>query len=62
VIRTRFLDSQPQSVVDYTLERIPMRRTGMLDEVAEMLAFIAWPVASFTTGFTYDLSGRQATY
>ena len=62
MIRTRFLDSQPRSVVDYMLEKIPMRRTGMLDETAETLAFIASPVASFTTGLTFDLSGRQATY
>ncbi len=62
VIRTPFLDSQPRSVVDYMLEKIPMGRTGRLDEVAEMLAFIASPVASFTTGFTFDLSGGRATY
>lgn len=62
VIRTPFLDSQPQSVVDYMLEKIPMGRTGSLDEVAEMLAFIASPAASFTTGFTFDLSGGRATY
>ena len=62
VIRTPFLDSQPQSVIDYMLAKIPMGRTGTLDEVAEMLAFIASPAASFTTGFTFDLSGGRATY
>ncbi len=62
VIRTPFLDSQPKSVIDYMLEKIPMGRTGTLDEVAEMLAFIASPAASFTTGFTFDLSGGRATY
>ncbi|WP_396667598.1 SDR family NAD(P)-dependent oxidoreductase [Microbacterium sp. R86528] len=62
VIRTPFLDSQPQEVVDYMLQKIPMGRTGTLTEVAEMLAFIASPAASFTTGFTFDLSGGRATY
>jgi len=62
VIRTPFLDSQPQSVIDYMLAKIPMGRTGTLDEVAEMLAFIVSPAASFTTGFTFDLSGGRATY
>lgn len=62
VIRTPFLDTQPSSVVDYMLEKIPMGRTGTLTEVAEMLAFIASPAASFTTGFTFDLSGGRATY
>lgn len=62
VIRTPFLDSQPESVVNYMLEKIPMGRTGELHEVAEMLAFIASPAAGFTTGFTFDLSGGRATY
>lgn len=62
VIRTPFLDSQPQEVLDYMLQKIPMGRTGTLTEVAEMLAYIASPVASFTTGFTFDLSGGRATY
>lgn len=62
VIRTPFLDSQPESVVNYMLEKIPMGRTGELNEVAEMLAFIASPAAGFTTGFTFDLSGGRATY
>ncbi|WP_061963180.1 SDR family NAD(P)-dependent oxidoreductase [Demequina aurantiaca] len=62
VIRTPFLDSQPQEVVDYMLAKIPMGRTGELTEIAEMLAFIASPAAGFTTGFTFDLSGGRATY
>lgn len=62
VIRTPFLDSQPQSVIDYMLEKIPMGRTGELDEVAEMIAFVISPAAGFTTGFTFDLSGGRATY
>ncbi|GAA3639353.1 SDR family NAD(P)-dependent oxidoreductase [Microbacterium awajiense] len=62
VIRTPFLDSQPQSVIDYMIEKIPMGRTGELSEVAEMIAFIVSPAAAFTTGFVFDLSGGRATY
>lgn len=62
VIRTPFLDSQPREVVDYMVSRIPMGRVGEVDEVAAMLAFMISPACSFTTGFTFDLSGGRATY
>ncbi|MDI6908188.1 SDR family NAD(P)-dependent oxidoreductase [Nocardioides sp.] len=62
VIRTPFLDTQPQQVVDYMTSRIPMGRTGTLEEVATMLAWMISPACSFTTGFTFDLSGGRATY
>jgi 3-oxoacyl-[acyl-carrier protein] reductase len=43
-------------------DKIPMQRCGTLDEVAAMAAFILSPEASFTTGFTFDLSGGRAVY
>jgi 3-oxoacyl-[acyl-carrier protein] reductase len=39
-----------------------MKRTGTVDEAAAMLAFIASRDCSFTTGFTFDLTGGRATY
>lgn len=62
VIQTAFLDSQPPEVLRYMTDKIPMRRTGTIEEVAEMLAFMVSPACSFTTGFTFDLSGGRATY
>lgn len=62
VIRTPFLDTQPAAVVDYMTARIPMRRTGTVTEVANLVAFVISPECSFTTGFTFDLSGGRATY
>jgi len=43
-------------------DKIPMRRNGTLDEFAHMAAFILSRENSFTTGFTFDLSGGRATY
>ena len=43
-------------------DKIPMRRCGELDEAAEMIAWIVSPACSFTTGFTFDLTGGRATY
>ncbi|MBZ8176654.1 SDR family oxidoreductase [Corynebacterium poyangense] len=44
------------------LERIPMGRVGEPAEVAEMIAFLASPSLSFSTGAVFDLSGGRATY
>jgi len=42
--------------------KIPMRRFMAIEELAAMVAWIASPECSFTTGFTFDLSGGRATY
>jgi len=44
------------------LNRIPMRRAGQPEEVAEMVLFLASPAVSFSTGAVFDLSGGRATY
>jgi len=62
VIQTPFLDTQPSEVIAYMTEKIPMGRAGTVDEVAELLGFMVSPACSFTTGFTFDLSGGRATY
>jgi 2-dehydro-3-deoxy-L-rhamnonate dehydrogenase (NAD+) len=43
-------------------DKIPMKRTGTVTEVAQLLAWIVSPECSFTTGFTFDVSGGRATY
>ncbi|RCW63817.1 SDR family NAD(P)-dependent oxidoreductase [Pseudorhodoferax soli] len=42
--------------------KIPMGRFLKIEEVAAMVAWIAGPDCSFTTGFTFDLTGGRATY
>lgn len=49
-------------VFDAIRAKIPMGRFGMPDEAAAMVAWIASSDCSFTTGFTFDLSGGRATY
>jgi 2-dehydro-3-deoxy-L-rhamnonate dehydrogenase (NAD+) len=61
VIRTPMVEAMPPTQVAYMTEKIPMKRCGTLDEIADMAAFIVSPEASFTTGFTFDLSGGRAT-
>ena len=42
------------------IEKIPMRRMGRAEEAAAVAAWIASDDCSFTTGFTFDLSGGRA--
>lgn len=42
--------------------KIPMGRFLQIDEIAAMVAWVAGPECSFTTGFTFDLSGGRANY
>lgn len=62
VIQTPLVDAMPEVQVKYMTEKIPMKRCGTLDEAANLVAYIVSSKNSFTTGFTFDLSGGRATY
>jgi 3-oxoacyl-[acyl-carrier protein] reductase len=62
VIRTAINENTTEDTMKYMISRIPMGRIGESEEVAEMIAFMASPACSFTTGFTFDVSGGRATY
>jgi len=62
VVRTALVDAMPEEQVKYMTDKIPMKRCGTLEEVANIIAYIVSPQNSFTTGFTFDLSGGRATY
>ena len=62
VIRTAILDGVAPTTVQYMISKIPMGRTGTIDEVAALVHYLASPEASFTTGQCYDISGGRATY
>ncbi len=62
VIRTPMVAAMPEAQVTYMTDKIPMKRCGELEEAAEMISWIVSPACSFTTGFTFDLSGGRAVY
>ena len=62
VIKTPLLDTMPVEQIKYMTDKIPMKRCGTLEEAANMAAFIVSRENSFSTGFTFDLSGGRATY
>jgi 3-oxoacyl-[acyl-carrier protein] reductase len=62
VIKTPILETIAPGTVDYMISKIPMGRTGTVDEVAALVHYLVSPEASFTTGQCYDISGGRATY
>ena len=51
-----------QREIDYMVQKIPMGRTGTVEEMAAMIAWLASKECSFTTGAVFDVSGGRATY
>ncbi len=62
VIRTAILDGVAPATVDYMIGKIPMGRTGTIEEVAALVHYLASRESSFCTGQCYDISGGRATY
>jgi 3-oxoacyl-[acyl-carrier protein] reductase len=62
VVRTAMVDALPPEQVRYMTDKIPMKRTGEIEEIAAMAAFVASRECSFSTGFTFDASGGRAVY
>ncbi len=62
VIQTALVDMMPVEQVKYMTDKIPMKRCGTLTEATQMIAYIVSQENSFTTGFTFDLSGGRATF
>jgi len=62
VVQTPMVDAMPMEQVRYMTDKIPMKRCGTLEEIANLVLYIVSPKNSFTTAFTFDLSGGRATY
>ena len=62
VVRTAMVDAMPEEQVKYMTDKIPMKRCGTIDEIASLVAFMASPDASFTSGFCFDATGGRSVY
>ena len=62
VVRTELFSQMTEQHIQYMLSKIPMNRFGEVEEVAEMVAWLASDLCTFATGATFDLSGGRATY
>lgn len=60
--QTRIFDQISEEFVDYMLSKIPRGRFVTVDEIANMVAWVASKENSFTTGAAFDISGGRATF
>jgi 3-oxoacyl-[acyl-carrier protein] reductase len=61
-VRTPIFEQMPQSHLDFMLSKIPRGRFGTVDEVANLVCWLASDECSFSTGAVFDVSGGRATY
>ena len=62
VVQTRILDEFTPDQLQYMVERISMGRTGEIDEIAALVAWLSSSECSFSTGAVFDISGGRAAY
>ncbi|NKB60689.1 MAG: SDR family oxidoreductase [Gammaproteobacteria bacterium] len=62
ITETSLLDEMTNEYIADKKARIPMNRFCTLGEIADMTAWVASPLCSFTTGQVFDVTGGRATY
>jgi 3-oxoacyl-[acyl-carrier protein] reductase len=62
VIKTELFSQMTEQHIQYMLSKIPMNRFGEVEEVAELVSWLASPLCTFSTASVFDLSGGRATY
>lgn len=62
MVETGLLAEMTPEHIAASKAKIPMGRFLQIEEIANMVTWIAGPECSFTTGFVFDLSGGRATY
>jgi 2-dehydro-3-deoxy-L-rhamnonate dehydrogenase (NAD+) len=60
--KTEMFGQMTQAHIDYMLSRIPMNRFVLVEELANMIGWLASEDCSFSTGAVFDVSGGRATY
>ena len=62
ITETELFREMSQEHIDSMKSKIPMGRFCTVAEIADMVAWVAGPRCSFTTGAVFDISGGRATY
>lgn len=57
VIQTDMVDALPDEVKNYLLSKIPLRRIGTVDDVANAFLYLASDMASYVTGIVLSVDG-----
>jgi len=61
-VKTPIFAQVSQQHIDFMLQKIPIGRFGLVEEIAAMVCWLCTEDASFSTGAVFDLSGGRATY
>lgn len=61
-IMTSMVEKMEAHQIKYMTDKIPMKRCGKLEEIANLAAWIVSKESSFNTGFTFDMTGGRAVY
>ena len=61
-IETELLQQMSEETVATMIGKSPLKRLGKVEELAELVAWLASEKCSFSTGAVFDLSGGRATY
>ena len=62
VVQTRILNEFSSNQIQYMIDKIPMGRTGEIEEIAALVGWLSSSECSFSTGAVFDISGGRATY
>ncbi|MEM5453829.1 MULTISPECIES: SDR family NAD(P)-dependent oxidoreductase [Paraburkholderia] len=62
MVETELFSEMSDAHIEASKAKIPMGRFLQIEEVGAMVSWIASPECSFTSGFTFDLTGGRATY
>lgn len=62
MVETELFREMSDEHIKASKAKIPMGRFLQIEEVGRMVSWVVSPACSFTTGFTFDLTGGRATY
>ena len=56
-VRTEMVEAVPEEILAGIIERIPLKRLGLPEEIARMVTFLADPASGYITGQIFSING-----